>query len=307
MKEKLTVVIPIYNRADYLIDTLTSTQCLKGHGIALILVDNGSSDTSLSICREFALKNNSDDFKIRVEVEHTPGACAARNKGLDLCDTPYIYFFDSDDLMTPNFGPCVEKLLYADNHLDLIYLPIQQFKGKKGKVKVFVKECNPIPQILNGMFATHCMILRTEFAKQIGGWNESLEIWQDWEFGIRVAKYAQRMQWYTKEVFHHINIHADSITGKNFSERTTRIIKTMETARHSAKGYEEALLLRAVIMEGNLRREGSQEGVALFRAYEEKLTAQLRVWSSIKASLIRLYMRLGLRGAWRLALKLTVR
>ena len=90
---KVSVIIPVYNVENYLRECLDSivNQTLKD--IEIILVDDGSTDSSLSICNEYAQKDN----RITVLTQQNKGAGAARNKGLERATGDYLSILDSDD------------------------------------------------------------------------------------------------------------------------------------------------------------------------------------------------------------------
>ena len=92
---KVSVIIPVYNVEKYLQQCLDSVvnQTLKD--IEIILVDDGSTDSSLSICDEYAQKDN----RITVLTQQNKGAGAARNKGIVAAKDDYLYFLDSDDFI----------------------------------------------------------------------------------------------------------------------------------------------------------------------------------------------------------------
>lgn len=89
----LSVIIPIYNKVDYLADCLRSIQAQTFNDYELICVDNNSTDGSMDVIRECGRNDN----RIIICEEKTPGAAAARNKGLDLASGRYITFIDADD------------------------------------------------------------------------------------------------------------------------------------------------------------------------------------------------------------------
>ena len=98
MMEKISVIVPIYNAADYLVRCLDSllTQTIPIYDI--ILVNDGSTDGSKVIVDEYAKKHKN----IRVIHQKNQGVSAARNAGLDLVTGEYILFVDSDDYLLDN-------------------------------------------------------------------------------------------------------------------------------------------------------------------------------------------------------------
>lgn len=93
MASHLSVIVPVYNAEDYLSTCIDSILSQSFTDIELILVDDGSRDSSGAICDEYALKDS------RIRVIHSPnnGVAEARNIGMNNVSAPYITFIDSDD------------------------------------------------------------------------------------------------------------------------------------------------------------------------------------------------------------------
>lgn len=89
----ISVIIPVYNVEQYLRRCLDSILCQKDVSMEIILVDDGSTDSSGKICDEYATKHP------EVKCIHTPnaGPSTAKNKGYDIATGNYIAFIDSDD------------------------------------------------------------------------------------------------------------------------------------------------------------------------------------------------------------------
>ena len=99
----LSIIIPVYNREKIVSATLNCVAAQTFRPLNLILVDNNSSDGTLQVLLDFKEAHQTPDFSITVLQESTPGACAARNCGLRAARSEWIMFFDSDDLMTPDY------------------------------------------------------------------------------------------------------------------------------------------------------------------------------------------------------------
>lgn len=93
----LTIIIPVYNTAPYLPDCLTSILGQTFSDFELLLINDGSTDGSGTICDEYAKK----DHRIRVFHKGNGGVGSARNLGLDNARGEWIYFVDSDDELLP--------------------------------------------------------------------------------------------------------------------------------------------------------------------------------------------------------------
>ncbi len=96
---KISVITPVYNAAPYLPRCIDSILAQTFRDFELILVDDGSTDTSGHICDQYARK----DSRIRVIHQKNQGQAAARNHALDLIQGEYIAFVDSDDWIAPEF------------------------------------------------------------------------------------------------------------------------------------------------------------------------------------------------------------
>ena len=98
-KINVSVIVPVYNVEKYLDKCIESllNQTLKN--IEIILVDDGSKDNSLQICREYGQK----DSRIKVYTKENEGLGLTRNYGIDRANGEYIAFVDSDDFISSDF------------------------------------------------------------------------------------------------------------------------------------------------------------------------------------------------------------
>lgn len=307
-----TIVIPYRDRAAFLPETLASLP----PDAAIILVDNGSTDDSAALCRDFAATRPN----VRCISQPSGGAAAARNAGLAAVETEWVYFFDSDDVFSAPVAFFQWPDVASYDALDVICLPTQMerisatksqnnesnFQDTPSATRLIPRDfrptASPADQILISMLATQTMLLRTAFLRRIGGWNETLPVWNDWELGLRVLLNAPRLQWVaTSAPYHRIRLHAASLTGSRFSERATERFLALSAAESlinassngvpsspDAKKLLRALDLRRGILCGHLLREH----YALTAADKPR---------TLRARLLMHYVRLGLRGAWRIA------
>lgn len=93
MKRKLSIVIPVYNAENYLFRCLDSVIAQKYHNLEIIIVDDGSTDSSAKICDEYANK----DKRVTVYHKENGGAGTARKEGLRHAHGDYITCVDADD------------------------------------------------------------------------------------------------------------------------------------------------------------------------------------------------------------------
>lgn len=101
--ELISIVVPVYNVEKYLRRCLDSLINQTYKNIEIILVNDGSTDNSLEICKEYA----QNDSRIKIISKKNEGLGMARNTGIDNASGQYICFFDSDDFVEIS---AVEKL-----------------------------------------------------------------------------------------------------------------------------------------------------------------------------------------------------
>lgn len=99
MNVYFSIIIPIYNTADYLRECLNSVQNQTYANYEVILIDDGSTDESTEICQEYCKR----DRRFRMFCQENRGASSAKNKGLDEAQGDIIAFLDSDDMLAPFF------------------------------------------------------------------------------------------------------------------------------------------------------------------------------------------------------------
>lgn len=95
----VSVIVPIYNAERYISETIKSILNQSLNDIEIILVNDGSTDSSLTICEQYLQK----DSRIKLVNQNNSGVSIARNNGLKLANGEYVFFMDSDDTIDPNF------------------------------------------------------------------------------------------------------------------------------------------------------------------------------------------------------------
>ncbi len=104
MKDKITVIVPIYNADKYLIKCIDSIVNQEYTNLEILLIDDGSKDDSFKICKEYEKK----DKRIVVIHKENSGVSDTRNLGVEKATGQYIMFVDSDDIVTKD---CCSYLL----------------------------------------------------------------------------------------------------------------------------------------------------------------------------------------------------
>lgn len=129
---KFTIIIPIYNSEKWLGDAIRSVinQSIGVENIQLILIDDGSSDNSLKISKEFKKQYPNN---VLVISKTNGGVASARNLALKYAEGEYVGFLDSDDNISLNSLQTVYSF-FEKNYpeIDLVSIPINYFDARIG-------------------------------------------------------------------------------------------------------------------------------------------------------------------------------
>lgn len=104
---KVSVIIPVYNAEKTLNKCIDSVLSQDYDNFELLLIDDGSTDSSLAICNNYAQRNN----KIRVFPKSNGGVSSARNLGIDNANGEWITFIDSDDYIEPEYFDGIDTVI----------------------------------------------------------------------------------------------------------------------------------------------------------------------------------------------------
>lgn len=161
MTPLISIIVPIYNTEKYLSDCLNSIVSQTYTNLEIILVNDGSEDQSLEICRMF----KAIDDRIIIVNQENRGVSSARNNGKKYARGKYILFIDADDELTQN----MIKILVNDaetNRADITVCGIYEIKDNKTNVKPF----NNSISIISNRIAIEKLLSGQEI--QSGAWNK---------------------------------------------------------------------------------------------------------------------------------------
>lgn len=122
--ELISIIIPVYNVEKYLCECLDSVINQTYKNLEIILVDDGSTDNSGSICDKYHKKDN----RIKVIHKMNGGVSSARNYGLNVATGKYINFIDPDDWVENNFIECLYSYANKDTIVCCSYNRIENNK-----------------------------------------------------------------------------------------------------------------------------------------------------------------------------------
>lgn len=186
---KISVVIPVYNKANFIAETLNSVYEQTFTDYEILLINDGSTDGSLEILETFKKENTT------VYSQENKGLSHARNTGISLAKAPLICLLDADDLWETSHLENIyslsikypEATLYGTRYIDLfkngiLVLPKWNLETSENDfiVRDFFKSSLFQPIITPSSFG-----FKKNIISEIGGFNEDATYFEDADFFIR--------------------------------------------------------------------------------------------------------------------------
>ncbi len=228
---KISVIVPVYNSEAYLEKCLNSLKDQTLNNIEVILIDDGSTDSSGRICDEFAR----NDSRFVVVHKKNEGVCAARNQGLEIATGDYIGFVDSDDYCAKGMYMYLARLA-EKNKADIACCGIKRTYLNTGAT-FYTRRFEKI-NIYNQEEALERFFLPDYITTAV--WNKIFRI--DVLKGVKFPNYARNDDgWFVSMAFlkssriavgekclYRYQIRQNSITRGNFSEKSYDILNSVD-------------------------------------------------------------------------------
>jgi len=245
---KISIVIPSYNRSSYIIETLQSVVNQTSSDWECIIVDDGSTDGTEGMVKEFIVGYPEKSFKW-MRNERTKGAQGARNTGFLHSKGEYLVFLDSDDLLDRH---CIESRLHvAKSHplYDYYTFPVKLFTKIPGDSDYVWNRMNKKDWSILDRMLVHdapwqtlgCLWSRKAIDK-IGMWDERVTSLQDWDAHIQAVMHPELKGWLNPDekafdAFYRVGSH-DSVSKKFVSKKGAETnIYLVDKAYHALQKY----------------------------------------------------------------------
>ena len=189
-----SIIIPLYNKAVYIEKALQSVFNQTFEKFEVIVVDDGSTDNSLQVCRDVA-RNVSTE--VRIIEQQNSGVSTARNNGVKIAKYDYIAFLDADDWWKPTFLEEMKMLITEFSEGALYASSYFKVKGDKnisaqigvpdGFIKGYFDYCKAYVASLWMPVWTGTVILRKDVFNEMQGFKPQLKLGEDFDLWVRVA------------------------------------------------------------------------------------------------------------------------
>lgn len=193
----VSVIIPAYNQAHFLSDTLRSVLDGTYQDLEIIIVDDGSTDNTRQVAESIS------DPRIRYIFQENSGLSSARNTGIRNASGSLLTYLDSDDLFLPEKLSLLTDILEREPEIGLVAgqaIIIDENNQPLGEVFT-----EPIPKdITNLLFGNPLhvgsVLLRSEWQDKVGFFDQNLRSYEDWDMWLRLARAGCQMGWVAKPV-----------------------------------------------------------------------------------------------------------
>jgi glycosyltransferase involved in cell wall biosynthesis len=186
---QVSIVIPLYNKSQWILQTLRSVANQTYKNWECIIVDDGSSDESLELVKSFASENQGE---WRIYSQSNSGQAIARNFGISLARGKYIALLDADDLWLPNKLSKQIDYFEKNNDIDVIFCSYVIFEETLRNSLRVVRFRDPRKMILRwlqmlgfGGLVESVGLIKSEFLRSQGAFSEDLSTSSGLEISLR--------------------------------------------------------------------------------------------------------------------------
>lgn len=178
----VSIIVPCYNQAQYLDESLQSILDQTYANWECIVVNDGSHDATDVVIKGWLEK----DTRFKYLKKINEGLCSARNSGILMADGEIILPLDADDKIAPNYTTLAVEAFDKDQTLKVVYCKAEKFEDETGEWKL------PSFSLFN--LSRNNLIFCSAFFKKedwkaVGGYDIKMKFgWEDWEFWISLLK-----------------------------------------------------------------------------------------------------------------------
>ncbi|QJD97368.1 glycosyltransferase family 2 protein [Mucilaginibacter robiniae] len=277
---EVSIVVPAYNRADVIAETLDSVMNQDFTDWECLIIDDHSTDITAQICADYVARDSRFQFYLN---KRSKGAQGARNTGIDKATGKYVIFLDSDDLLGSH---CLSnRLAFAEQNPGYNYYCFATAVFKKvpydtDKLWNYLNtNDNDLIRFLRQDMPWHTsgVLWKREVLQAIKGWDEKVSIWQDWD--LHVNALLNKKLTYLKST----NEAVDSFYRKDNSEKaissTEYAGKSFKTKLYLIEKYAELLPLKSEEVRFEFAKLIYRIADQTFRYFDKDVAIQLlRKW-----------------------------
>jgi len=227
----VSAIIPCYNQGQYLDESVSSLLGQSHQNIEILIIDDGSTD-------EFTIQKLKSIKHPKIKVIHKDNGhlSSARNFGFQHARSEFVLTLDADDRYHPSFIERTLPIIEQSKNTAVVSSWAKHF-GKKQNIKIL--SGGGIENFLLNNSCTACALIRKSIWFEVGGYDENLRGFMDWEFYINITKRGYNIHVIQEPLFYYRASNTSMISGslKRKPELFQYIYKKHEDvySRHTAE------------------------------------------------------------------------
>jgi hypothetical protein len=197
MHPLISVIIPAYNQARYIRQSITSVIAQTYPHLEIIVIDDGSTDETAQ------LVGNIHDPRLRYFYQENQGLSAARNAGIRIAKGDYFSYLDSDDLFLPDKLKILLNEFKADSKMGMVAgqaIPIDDDVHQIGKMFSKGIPAEGALLLLGNPLHVGSILIKRKWQLRVGFFDENLRSYEDWDMWLRLVRHGCRVGWVDKPV-----------------------------------------------------------------------------------------------------------
>ncbi len=242
-----SIVLPVYNHADFLAESIESVLAASDYPLELIVVDDGSTDATPSVLKRFE-----DHPGIRLFRQENAGIAAALNFGFSQAKGSFFGWTSADNLYLPAALDYLIDYLLLNPSLSLVYGNVQLidesgavFKDSSYRTQDQSAADSSILQLpiqadsllqMNDNFVNACFLYRADLAQKVGEYSSSFLGYEDYDYWMRLAVLAPIAHLDLEDPIYRYRLHRNSLSarldGETLSKKQNKL-RQIHLSRHT--------------------------------------------------------------------------
>lgn len=234
-KNKVSIIVPCYNQAEYLSETLDSVLAQTYYNWECVIVNDGSPDNTEEIAKMYLEK----DGRFKYLCQENKGLATARNVGIAISEGEFILPLDADDLIEPTYLEKAIQHFASYPETKIVYCKADKFGEEKG---VWYLEPYDYKKIIwrNCIFCS-ALYRRKDYDKTIGYNPNMVHGYEDWDFWLQLLT-PNDMVFCINEVLFHYRIKKESRSTEHNKYITYSHIQIYKNHPHIYEQYAQNII-----------------------------------------------------------------
>lgn len=197
----ISVIIPLYNKEKSIVSTIESVLTQSYTDWELIIVDDGSTDNSLAVLKDFVAQSHITHQTLHIIHQKNGGVCSARNRGIKEAKGEYVALLDGDDIWDTEY--LSEQIRMIADYPDAAMWGINYAETYNGQLvrklatalpdgyRGYVENYFQMPTRVSDLFCSSSVVIRRKVFDQVGMFDERIKYAEDLDMWFRIIAMRQ--------------------------------------------------------------------------------------------------------------------